>query len=62
MNISRYELELKKDADRLHVHAQQTGEKAAYLRAAEFYERAGDFRQARACREAVEVLAKAEGR
>ncbi len=58
MNIGRYETEVHKDADRLHARAQQTGVAADYIRAAELYERCGDFEQARACREAAERLAK----
>jgi hypothetical protein len=42
MNIIRFETEIHKRAERLHERAQQTGDKAAYIRAAELFERAGD--------------------
>lgn len=58
MNPVRYENEIRKDAVRLHTHAQQTGEAAAYIRAAELYERCGDYKLAAICREAAERLAK----
>jgi hypothetical protein len=58
MNILRYENSIHRDADKIHALAQQNGEAAAYIRAAELYEKAGDFNQARICREAAERLAK----
>lgn len=60
MNVSRYESELRKDADRLHRYAQQTGRAVDYIKAAEIYERAGDYQQAQVCREAAERLEKAQ--
>jgi hypothetical protein len=56
MNVQRYETEVHKTADKLHEHAQQTGEAAAYIVAAQWYERAGDYEAARRCREAAERL------
>jgi hypothetical protein len=56
MNTVRYESQLHRDADRLHELAQRTGDRAAYIRAAELYELCGDYRQARICRECAERL------
>jgi hypothetical protein len=56
MNTIRYESELHKTADRLHALAQLTGDAAAYIRAAEIYEKCGDWEQARICRECAERL------
>jgi hypothetical protein len=56
MNIARFETEIHKRAERLHKRAQQTGDKAAYIRAAELYERAGDFEKALVCRNAADRL------
>jgi hypothetical protein len=58
MNTVRYETQLHRDADRLHELAQQNGDRAAYIRAAELYELCGDYRQARICRECAERLAR----
>jgi hypothetical protein len=56
MNIARFETETHNRAERLHESAQQTGDKAAYIRAAELYERAGDFEKALVCRNAADRL------
>lgn len=58
MNIQRYEHETHKDADRMHQHAQDTGERAAYIAAAQLYERCGEYALAAVCREAAERLAE----
>jgi hypothetical protein len=58
MNVISYELKIKRDADKIHELAQQNGEAAAYIRAAELYEASGDFEQARVCREAAAALSK----
>jgi hypothetical protein len=56
MNIIRFETETHKDAEKLHKHAQQTGDAAAYRRAAQLYERAGDYGKARVCYDAADAL------
>ncbi len=56
MNIHRYEIEIKKDADKIHARAQQSGEAVDYIKAAELYERCGEFEQARVCRESADRL------
>jgi hypothetical protein len=56
MNIIRFETEIHKRAERLHERAQQTGDKAAYIRAAELFERAGDYEKALVCRNAADRL------
>jgi hypothetical protein len=56
MNILRFETEIHKRAERLHKRAQQTGDKAAYIRAAELFERAGDYEKALVCRNAADRL------
>jgi hypothetical protein len=58
MNIIRFETEIHKRAERLHERAQQTGDRAAYIRAAELFERAGDWNKARVCRECADRLPK----
>ena len=57
MNVQRKEANVHKDADKIHQLAQNTGDANGYIRAAELYEKAGDFEQARLCREAAERLA-----
>lgn len=59
MNVLRYETELKKDADKIHERAQQSGEAVDYIAAATLYERIGEYELARRCREAAGILAKA---
>jgi hypothetical protein len=56
MNIIRFETETHKRAERLHERAQQTGDKTAYIRAAELFERAGDYEKALVCRNAADRL------
>lgn len=56
MNILRYEQEIRKDADKMHKHAQDTGIPQAYIAAAQLYEKCGDFDVAAVCREAAERL------
>lgn len=53
MNILRYESEVRKDADKVHQRAQISGEYSDYIRAAELYEKVGDWDMARRCREAA---------
>lgn len=53
MNILRYETEVRKDADKIHARAQQSGDFHDYIRAAELYEKVGDWHMARICREAA---------
>ena len=55
MNILRYETELRKDADKAHALAQNSGQAVDYEEAAELYEKCGAFELARVCREAAEV-------
>ena len=56
MNIIRYEQEVRKDADKAHAAAQQSGYPSDYVKAAELYEKVGEFDLARVCREAAERL------
>jgi hypothetical protein len=56
MNIARFETETHKRAERLHKRAQQTGDRAAYIRTAELFERAGDYEKALVCRNAADRL------
>lgn len=56
MNIHRYETEIHKDADRAHDAAQKSGFPSDYVKAAELYEKVGDFAMARVCRDAAESL------
>lgn len=56
MDNNRYESELHKRADRLHDYAQRTGLAFDYIKAAEAYERSGDYEAARLCREAAARL------
>jgi uncharacterized protein HemY len=58
MNIFRYENAVHKEADRAHAAAQQSGKPSDYVKAAELYEKCGDFEQAAQCRNAAESLAK----
>ena len=59
MNVIRYEQEIRKDADKMHAHAQSTGLAEAYERAAQLYERCGDFEQARVCYNAAAIIRNA---
>ena len=56
MNIIRFETEIHKDADKIHARAQESGEAVDYLKAAELYEKCGDFQQARVCRDAADTV------
>lgn len=56
MNVIRLETNTHKTAERLHKYAQQNGDAAAYRRAAQLYERAGDYEKARVCYNAADVL------
>ena len=58
MNIGRYETEVRKDADKAHAAAQHSGYASDYVKAAELYERVGEYELARVCRDAAERLAK----
>ena len=60
MNEQRKEERTQKTADRIHEHAQQTGDPYAYLRAAQLYNQCGDYEQERRCYEAISALQKAE--
>jgi hypothetical protein len=60
MNVTRYENETRKAADKIHERAQRSGEEIDYRKAAELYERCGDYRAARVCRDAAEALGKAK--
>lgn len=56
MNILRQETEIHKNADKVHAKAQDSGDAYDYIVAAQLYEYAGDWDQARVCREAAESL------
>lgn len=58
MNVRRYEIALHKEADKVHEAAQKSGQAYDYIKAAELYERCGDFEQAAICRNAAARLAK----
>lgn len=58
MSEERHENDTKKQADRLHEHAQQTGDPYDYTRAAVLYNRCGDYEQERVCLEAADALMK----
>ena len=58
MNIDRQETQTKRYADKMHEHAQETGIREAYIKAAELYEQCGEWDKARVCREAAERLPK----
>ena len=59
MNIQRQETRTHKAADRLHEASQRSGQASDYEHPARLYEAAGDYNQARICREAA---AKLEGK
>ena len=56
MNIHRYESEVHKDADKAHEAAQRSGYSSDYIKAAELYEKCGDYYMAQVCRIAAERL------
>jgi hypothetical protein len=56
MNVHRYETQVHKDADKAHRAAQQSGYASDYIKAAELFEKCGDYGMARVCREAAERL------
>ena len=58
MNVIQYEIEVHKDAEKIHRLAQQNGDAKAYEHAAQLYELCGDFDKARVCYEAAERLSK----
>lgn len=59
MNETRRDEQIKRNADRVHEHAQKTGDPYAYLKAAQLYNACGDYKQERQCMEAVDALMKA---
>jgi gamma-glutamyl:cysteine ligase YbdK (ATP-grasp superfamily) len=56
MNIERQETRTHKLADKVHTNAQQSGQASDYDHAARLYEEAGNYEQARICREAADRL------
>lgn len=56
MNQETYEATIRRKADQAHEAAQRSGLQSDYVFAAELYEKAGYYEQARKCREAAERL------
>lgn len=56
MSIKRYRDALRDEAERHHTTAQETGDPAEYDKAAESYEKIGDFDEADRCRDAARRL------
>lgn len=58
MEQYRYEQQIRTKADKAHEAAQRSGLPTDYIVAAELYEKAGEYEQARLCYEAAERLPK----
>lgn len=59
MEQYRFEHQIHAKADKAHEAAQKSGLPTDYIVAAELYEKAGSYEQARICREAAERLTNA---